>query len=344
MATLELDGTLIAEKDNNNKIISHVDQLGEANTGDGIKLNNSLKTSTGTDIITSTGSVSPQGSFVLPSVTTESNLDPNLPEGSLIYLQDAGGDLIFKDQEGYKKLTSPLGSLNNPAASATAIINAGDSTGDGLYYISSTSGVIQVYCMMSWGGYMLVAKISNQNNTNFTYSGSYWSTSSPQNETDTQDLTGNTDCLNRLYYEYFIQVGFRFSLNTVSNYISDTAGGSALNKTAKQCFTGSSLTSDNNRSTFLSWINNAGTSSSNWDNQANCNHTGFNISGSAYAMRYGINMNNEADCASNDSGIGFGGYTNNQYTAADGIRNAQSGGWRWSSDVRYPYNGFIWVK
>jgi hypothetical protein len=39
MATLELDGTLIAEKDNNNKIISHVDQLSEATSGGGIQFN-----------------------------------------------------------------------------------------------------------------------------------------------------------------------------------------------------------------------------------------------------------------------------------------------------------------
>src|SRR6056300_344268 len=39
MATLELDGTLLAEKDNNNKIIGHVDQLSEATSGGGIQFN-----------------------------------------------------------------------------------------------------------------------------------------------------------------------------------------------------------------------------------------------------------------------------------------------------------------
>lgn len=55
MPTLELDGTLIAEKDNNNKIISHVDQLSEATSGGGITLSHSLKNSSGSEIISSSG-------------------------------------------------------------------------------------------------------------------------------------------------------------------------------------------------------------------------------------------------------------------------------------------------
>jgi hypothetical protein len=59
-------------------------------------------------------------------------------------------------------------------------------------------------------------------------------------------------------------------------------------------------------------------------------------------MRFGITMNNENECNSNDSSIGFGIYTNNQNTSGD--RNAAAGGFRWNGTVRYPRSGFIFVK
>ena len=59
-------------------------------------------------------------------------------------------------------------------------------------------------------------------------------------------------------------------------------------------------------------------------------------------MRFGITMNNENECNSNDSSIGFGCYTNNESTSGD--RNCAAGGFRWNATVRYPKNGWIFVK
>ena len=53
-------------------------------------------------------------------------------------------------------------------------------------------------------------------------------------------------------------------------------------------------------------------------------------------------MHNENECNSNDSAIGFGCYTNNN--SSSGTRNCAAGGFRWNGTVRYPYNGWIWVK
>jgi hypothetical protein len=197
--------------------------------------------------------------------------------------------------------------------------------------------------MMSWGGYMLVAKIDDAQDDAWAYSGSNWSTSTPLNESATSN-TSIGDAINRLYYSYPIATSLRISFGTVSNYLNDTAAGGAIGKTAKACFTGSAMSSDNSRANFMTLMSNSGTASSEWDNQPNCNHIGFNISGTNYQLRWGISMNNEGDCSSNDAAIGVGTYTNNYTTSASGVRNANAGGHRWSSDVRYPKQAFIWVK
>jgi len=177
MATLELDGTLIAEKDNNNKIISHVDQLSEATSGGGIKLNNSLKTSTGTDIITSTGSVSPQGNFVLPSVTTESNLNTSDTEGSISYVNENGGNLFFKKSSGWSSFTSERGTIGNPASSATELKALGFS--DGVYYVRIGTEVVKSYVITRYSecGYIKFASWydgTNLNNSNAINENGSW--------------------------------------------------------------------------------------------------------------------------------------------------------------------------
>ena len=277
------------------------------------------------------------------SGVTVASLPGSAPAGSVAYVTNDGGNLYYKNANSWKSITARLGSIDNPAPSASAIINAGDSIGDGVYYIQSASGAVATYCMMSWGGYMLVAKMDATQDANWAYTGSHWSASNPVNETSCQNVS-SADALNRLFYEYPMEVGFRFSMDTVGNYLADTAGGTCAGYTAKQVFTGGSRSSDNGRAQFLALAAGAGVANSQFDNEPNCNHTGFNISGSQYAFRWGISMNNENDCASNDAGVAFGGYTNGQVTSSQGIRNANAGCWRWNPDQGFPKNGWIWVK
>jgi hypothetical protein len=95
-----------------------------------------------------------------------------------------------------------------------------------------------------------------------------------------------------------------------------------------------------NRNNFLDWID---VSNSNWNNQPNCNAIGFNLSvdGGEARCRYGITMNNENDCNTNDSAIGFGCFT--QFTNVP-VRNIACGGFRWSTDTRYNRRGWIYVR
>ncbi len=283
-------------------------------------------------------------------VTLPSYADPSsLPSaaatanGSLSY-SISDNKVYFKSNDNTWVPVSPkLGTAARPAGSAEAILDAGDSTGDGVYYIKSSSGTIQVYCDMSNGGYMLVAKLDSTQNDEWMYNGSYWSASSPLNETACQNVSDGTDSINRLYYEYSLRVGFRICLGSVSNGLVESNKTGAI---ARNFFTGSQSSSQNGRSAFLSWFQTGtGQSSSNFDNQPNCNTTGFNVTNaSSAALRYGITMNNEGDCSSNDSGIGLGAYTNGQTTPSAGLRNCNAGGFRWNPDARYTALGLIFVK
>lgn len=242
------------------------------------------------------------------------------------------------------------GSSSALAAQGPAQLSTLGITTNGVYWVNHGSGAYQTYMWLdgsSGGGYMLVAKIDTSQNDQWNYYGDYWTTASPVNESNLQNLNDN-DAVGRGYYEYQMQTGFRMVLNSgggtsLSNYLQESGKSGDV---PRSFFTGSPLPSENDRIDFLTWIENAGTSRTNWDNQPYCNHAGFNVDGtdSDYGHRWGISMNNEADCASNDSSVGFGTFTNGQYTSGAGLRNANAGGARWNSDQRFAYKGFIFVR
>ena len=154
--------------------------------------------------------------------------------------------------------------------------------------------------------------------------------------------SGSADAVSRLYYDFAITDKMRVSLNTFNNYLDETSGGNIVGKTLKECmtYTFNTLSTDRSRADFLNWMAGAGTAASNWDNQPNCNTRGFNVSVSSGNNRWGISMNNEGDCASNDSSIGLGSHTNSYAVG----RHTNAGGSRWSPDQAYHYNAWVWVK
>jgi hypothetical protein len=264
------------------------------------------------------------------------SLPSGAPNGSMAY--NSGDDQLYYKKTGtWSPITAKYGSVYKPAASAAYIYSAGDSNGDGSYYIASTSGTIQTYCDMTNGQFMLCATIDSSQPVNsvWAYAGGNWSTSSPVNEASLTTLA-DSDAVNRLYYE-FTATTMRFCLGTAANALQYAYSG-----TAKSLFTGSSRGTGFGRSAFMSWFQTGtGTSSSIFDNQPNCNAEGFNISGPSYAGRLMISMNNEGDCSSNDSAVGFGTYTNGD---TGGVRNIEAGGHRWNPDARYGAKGMIFVK
>ena len=227
---------------------------------------------------------------------------------------------------------------SNPAASPAAILANDPAAQNGVYWLNHGSGAYQTYIDMTNGGYILCGKIPqspNDTSNPWSYNGSRWSASSPVSESLCQN-TSSGDSLNRAYYEYQLTTGFRMAMNSVTNVLTVSRSG----VTAKDAFTGSQFNTSLSRNDFLGWIPE---SSSQWNNQPHCNRNGFNRTDSSNArMRFGHTMNNENECNSNDSAIGFGCYTNNQSSSGD--RNCAAGGFRWNGTTRYPYNGWIWVK
>ena len=260
--------------------------------------------------------------------------------GTLIYDTSTSKLVLWTGSEWEEvKTKGTLGQdAGNPASSAAAILANDPTSQNGVYWLNHGSGAYQAYCDMSNGGYILCAKIpqspANTSNT-WSYNGSRWSSSSPVNESQCQN-TGSGDALNRAYYEYQTQTGFRFAMSSVTNVLQVARGG----VTPRDAFTGSQYNTSLSRNALLNLISE---SSSQWNNQPHCNRNGFNRTDSSRTgMRFGHTMNNENECNSNDSAIGFGCYTNNQNTSGD--RNCAAGGFRWASTVRYPYNGWIFVK
>ena len=231
-------------------------------------------------------------------------------------------DHYYMRQEG--GWIAAVGSADNPASSAKEIYDTGVRT-NGVYYLKhGSNAAYQAYCWVdaqSGGGYILAGKIDNGNPSAWKWNGGNWNSSSDVNAANCQNLNNNSG-LNQAWYNYTLQTGFRMGLHSsapsvVTNYLSETKSG----QTARYYLTNSG-SSQNGRNNFKSWLSGAGLDSgfnSNYDSgQANCNQNGFVQSSSSHNIRWGTSGNNENDCNSNDSVIGFGGVASGCNMAAGG--------------------------
>jgi large repetitive protein len=225
------------------------------------------------------------------------------------------------------------------AVSCKLISDNYPSSTSGPYWIDpeSDGNSFQVYCDMDnhGGGWTLVLMTASNDPTTFEYDSQYWDSTALINETVT-DPTTDDNMKNEAYNSLpFIEVRLDMSTQGNSHILASTQN------SALTLFNGPQLgITGFNRNNFLDWID---VSNSNWNNQPNCNAIGFNLSvdGGEARCRYGITMNNENDCNTNDSAIGFGCFT--QFTNVP-VRNIACGGFRWSTDTRYNRRGWIYVR
>jgi hypothetical protein len=281
--------------------------------------------------------MSVDGRINLPTWTSSTRPATNLVPGTLGYNVEFNALDIWNGTFW----STTLGTQSNPATSASAILAVDPSAPDGVYWLDHGSGAYQAYCYMSAGGYILVGKIPSTTavNTSWAYGGSNWSSTSSVNESTCTNISTG-DGLNRGWYQYTTTTGFLMGLGSHTN----TLNVPRTSVTARNAFTGFQFNVDSiTRQQFMTWFQTGtGQSPANFDNQPNCNRVGFNrTDSSASAMRFGITMNNEADCNTNDSAIGFGTFTNNDTT---GIRNIPAGGHRWNPDQKFPAQGYIFVR
>lgn len=239
---------------------------------------------------------------------------------------------------------APDGSGATLAARSCKQLNADFPTlPSGTYWLDTdgstpTNAPFRAWCDMTSGnaGWTLVLKISGSDNETFRYDSAQWTNSAELN-VDSTDPAVDANHKNAGFW----LLGFteiRMAMGATSNIHQL----SITRSNARDLFTGTTVASTYNRSQFITWSQQA---SSNWDNQPNCNVTGFNFSilpgtGAYTSCRYGITMNNEADCNTNDSTIGLGCHSNN-FSAS---RYTSAGSSRWSTDQRFPLRGWVWVR
>lgn len=203
----------------------------------------------------------------------------------------------------------------NPAASAKAIYDFGTRT-NGVYWLKhGGNAAYQTWCWLdsdSGGGYHLVAKIASNNPSEWHYTGGNWTTSSEITASNLQNLNDNNG-VNNGFYNYTLQTGFRMCLHSSavsvpSNYLIEGKTGNS----PQHFFTTSDGSSQNSRADYKGWISGAGSGfdngfNSNFDScQANCNQYRFYQDTGHGEARWGGFGNNENDCNSVDSSIGFG--------------------------------------
>ena len=218
----------------------------------------------------------------------------------------------------------------NPGTSASAIKALTGTTTDGFYWINlPTVGSTYVYCDMNTdgGGWMLAAKIYNDTTKFNGYASTDWTTVSTFNAAQGPTYAGHikTD----VYNYWPAATGQRLSIGLVSNNLYEawtTYSMVGLLNAATQ-------NSQNSRAQWLAWqAAGGGTAAANFTSQPNCNQAGSNKSYSAHSVRIGITMNNENDCNTNDSSVGFGGPF------------GPCGWYSWSPTATGMLVGWIWVK
>jgi len=103
----------------------------------------------------------------------------------------------------------PIGTESNPASSAQAILDAGDSTGDGIYYINLPNvGVTQVYCDMTTygGGWMFAMRLDSTLGTGTVrhyYDSDWWvSTTADLMNGTTSNPRTNGELKTKVYAHY----------------------------------------------------------------------------------------------------------------------------------------------
>ncbi|MEE2751833.1 MAG: fibrinogen-like YCDxxxxGGGW domain-containing protein, partial [Myxococcota bacterium] len=253
---------------------------------------------------------------------------------------DCDGTLTAADcNDSDASVSDPDGQTQScPGQSCLEILNNGYSTGNGSFWIDPEgdgSGAFEVYCDMgtSGGGWTLVLMTRESDHATFRYDSQYWTTTALLNETTT-DPSADTN-LKNLAYNTLAFTEIRLDMTNLGNsHIISTSQTSA-----HALFTGSHYDPGVSRTEYLDWIDE---SNSNWDNQSNCNVKGFQVGvGQPWSCRYGINMNNENDCSSNDAAVGFGCHTQNYGVS---YRIISCGGFRWNHDARYGRKGWIFVR
>ena len=274
--------------------------------------------------------------------STLSNLNSNAPAGSVAYVNDENGNLFYKNDSDWISITAAVGTQIYPASSVQEIKTRTGTTSSGYYWIYLNNTPREVWCDMSGSTAWMLAMRGQSGGSTFGYSSAYWTNTSNLNEKS--DPLTNTPIKNGYVWQYWSTDEIRITGSTsATNYTANPVTFTGFNKTTLySIFNGGTNIYDGQiaygRGNWINWgIAAAGHASTILDNQPNCNFDGINVDRTYHQVRLGISFNNENDCATNDSGVGFGQYRN-------GLTELDCGSIQWNPDTRHGCHGWIWVR
>lgn len=217
--------------------------------------------------------------------------------------------------------------------SCKAILDAGVSTGDGVYTIDPDGvygdlAAFDVYCDMTTdgGGWTLIMRMGS-GDTTFVYDSAYWENTVPYND-DILDPTTDTSAKFESYSKVY------------GDEIRGCGGATGV------CITEGLSSHSTAQTVFLGDIYQAGTISRTEliavfppddTTQPNCNYNGLNaeIGSQGMKVRFGLIGNNENNCTTTNSAWGFG------------IADYCSAGnrlWRTGNNISNCLQGTLWIR
>lgn len=237
----------------------------------------------------------------------------------------------------------PDGSDSPHAGTSAAQIKANTgTTTSGYYYITANSNTFQVYCDMSGATAWMLAMRATSADATFGYNAAYWTNNSGLN--DYGDPTTAINIKNNFLWQNFSVSNIRLTASTTASSLTanPTTSFGTFGATMNTIFNGGNNIYNTQvnwgRTAWMNWANSvSGMGTAVWDNQPNCNEDRINATYVYHSVRLGISFNNEADCLTNDSGVGIGLWRNGL-----GDRNAIAN--RWNPDQWYDAHCWMWVN
>lgn len=194
----------------------------------------------------------------------------------------------------------------NPGQSCADIYsnNANTRMTSGTYYITRSSQTFPVYCdmLIGGGGWTMVAMLaSSTTDSTWGYDSAMWTNTATINPT-VADITTAVNMKNLAFSSLPLSsIRFVFANGPATSNPGFVVA--ATGASASAVFAGGAVSTSFARSDFLSMVNAVygGPSQTSYASSPNCNTIAVNMANPTANCRFGIAMNNEADCNTCDA-------------------------------------------